>query len=448
MVAAVKRGLLQSAPWQRSMPSQFFYDDEGSALYERITQTDDYYLTRCEAEIFAERADDILDIAAGIRRTDVDAAAPSAASPSDVVSLIDLGAGDGRKTLVLLQRAVQRGLRVCYVPVDISEKAMVSCAERVMPAMEKALMREKRPLGAAPSFMFRGLVGDFFECLEYLFDEDTAAERRVNGMRVDAWDRAVDGTADDRLRHRIMVTFIGSSIGNLDIASSIQFCRRMRTLLRRGVDHCLIGFDLRKSHHLMQRAYSDREGITAEFNRNLLRRMNRELGADFDADRFEHYAQFSVERGVMESYLVATQPMRVTFRHLEAEEGSNERATSAPSTARVPAVLELRAWEAIHTENSAKYTIEQIEQMARGAGFEGAIAHLSDSRHWFVDSVRVGSDGAIECGYECRALRAADRSAPHIGPESSACTFTDDTERRCGKPAFRAGNRSASHAVQ
>ncbi|KAF6003037.1 hypothetical protein F1559_003014 [Cyanidiococcus yangmingshanensis] len=382
LAEAVRSQLLGAKLNERSLPSRFFYDDTGSALYERITRTEDYYLTRCEREIFRKHGDRILDLAAGV--------APGAftelqsRSKPSAIHLIELGAGDGHKTALLLQRALERGLRVTYRPIDISERAMVACAEHVMAMLGDpengfrwAHGREQKT-----QFTFHGVVGDFMECLQYILQgrkghispglASGAPPATGNGA-----DTAIDASIDEHARHLVM--FIGSSIGNFDYNSAVGFCAGVRQLLRPGRDLFLIGFDLRKSHVVMQRAYSDREGITAEFNRNLLTRLNRELGANFNPAKFEHFAQFNVRLGAMESFLVATEPMRIVFQHLDKESDS--------SAVECKPVLELRAWESIHTEYSWKYTMEEITELMRKAGFADILASFFDPRNWFVDSV-------------------------------------------------------------
>jgi uncharacterized SAM-dependent methyltransferase len=381
LAEAVRSQLLAAKTNERSLPSRFFYDDAGTALYERITRTEDYYLTRCEREIFRKHCDRILDLAAGVaknRYTDLQENKPSP------VHLIELGAGDGHKTALLIQRALERGLRVTYRPIDISERAMITCAERVMAMLsdpENGIQRRRDPKQRA-AFTFHGVVGDFMECLQHaLFAPQgsqaglvttTSPTASMTGSQTMA---TADGSVNENARHLIM--FIGSSIGNFDFGNAVGFCARVRQLLHPGRDLFLVGFDLRKSYAIMHRAYSDREGITAEFNRNLLNRLNRELGANFNPAKFEHFAQFNVRLGAMESYLVATEPMRIVFQYLDKDRQATEQNSS----------LELRAWEAIHTEYSWKYTTDEIAELARKAGFASVVANFSDSRNWFVDSI-------------------------------------------------------------
>lgn len=376
---SVRAQLIDAEPDARSLPSCFFYDDAGSLIYERITDSDEYYLTRCERAIFEQHGDAILDVA-------LTASAASAAGPANgaggggaddsggggggggraaALNLVELGAGDGRKTSVLLERAVRRNIAVRYVPMDISEKAMVRCAARLA---ESAVLRDAAAVGA---FVFSGLVGDYFECLRHLLRADEREQQRPQSY---------------------FVMFIGSSVGNFDEHAALRFLRGVRAALRRG-DHLLVGFDLRKSFHRMQAAYDDATGHTAAFNRNLLHRMNRELGADFDPLKFEHYAQYNVRQGAMESWLVATEDTKVHFDARAVGGGGggahgDARAASAGDEQQGACVsLTLRAWEAIHTEFSTKYTVPQVERMAADAGFARVVTQLHDDRRWFLDSL-------------------------------------------------------------
>jgi L-histidine N-alpha-methyltransferase len=292
----------------RHLSSRYFYDVEGSELFAAITDAPEYYPTRCEFEIFARQGPDILRRAGG-----------------RPFNLVDLGAGDGRKTAVLLEQAAELGLDVRYVPIDISEGAM------------SGLVRD---MGARlPGLEIAGLVSEYGDGVRWL---------REQGDRSN------------------LVLFLGSNIGNFSRSASRAFLRRLWSALSAD-DHVLIGFDLKKDIELLLAAYNDEQGVTARFNLNLLHRINRDLGADFDPTRFRHYSTYNVFSGAMESYLV-----------------SLERQTV--HVAGVGARFDFAPWEPIHTEYSYKYLETDIDRMASDAGFDD-VGRFFDEQRWFCDAL-------------------------------------------------------------
>ena len=299
---------LAAAP--KRLPSRYFYDERGSRLFQQITELEEYYPTRCEREILETYRDEIARRVAGER-----------------FRLIELGAGDGHKTEVLLQRFAELRLDFDYVPIDICEQAVVGLAaalERRMPV---------RPL------RIHGLVAEYFDALRHLGQR--GAERNV-------------------------VLFLGSNIGNFSMPQAHQFLSELRGALHTG-DLVLIGFDLKKDLDILQRAYFDTQGITSEFNYNLLDRINRELGGNFDRDRFLHYAPYNPAEGCMESWLVSTAAQEVEIRALDR-------------------TFAFTPWEGIHVECSYKYDEAEIAGLAAGAGFSIA-RQFFDRRGWFTDSL-------------------------------------------------------------
>lgn len=291
----------------RRLPSLWLYDEVGSRLFERIAELPEYYLTRCEREILAREAGRI--------------AAPFAGRPCTVV---DLGAGDGDKTRLLLSRLHRSTPALAYAPVDVSVAALrqvVAQAARDWPGLELL------PMAA----------------------EYADAVRRLQARE--------PGRA-------LLVLFLGSNIGNLETPAALALLRDLRRALQPG-DHALVGFDLLKDREVLRRAYDDREGVTAAFNLNLLTRLNRELGADFDLSAFAHRATFDPVRPAMESWLVSLrrQRVRVAGRTFVIGEG-----------------------EAIHTEISCKYRESDIAALAAASGFEER-ARFLDSRGWFADAL-------------------------------------------------------------
>lgn len=295
---------LRSSP--KALPSMYFYDAVGSDLFRKIMEIPEYYLTRSERQIL-ERHGSLL-------------AAPFADAPVDVV---DLGAGDGVKTRVLFESLRRRAL-VRYFPVDVS----VAALEELLEGLGREL----------PALHAEGIAAEYANAIQWL------AER-----------------APDRRR---FVLFLGSNVGNLNDGARKRFFGALRAALRPG-DHVLVGFDLLKDPETLRRAYDDSAGVTAEFNLNLLRRINRELGADFRTSAFRHYAAFSPQRSTMESHLLSLRKQTVRVQ------GVN---------------YEFDRWEPLHTEISCKYRESDSGDFARDAGFV-EVGRYFDEQRWFMDAL-------------------------------------------------------------
>jgi dimethylhistidine N-methyltransferase len=300
----VVKGLSQSP---KSLPSVYFYDRRGSDLFQRIMDLPEYYLTRAERDVLERHGPAIVS--------------PFRGRSCDVV---DLGAGDGAKSRVLLRRFGEVARDVRYRPVDVSERAL----ESVLDACDHEL----------PDLDAEGIVAEYEEGIRWLAERDA-----------------------DRRR---LVLLLGSNIGNLSDEAARGFFGRLRVALRDG-DHVLVGFDLVKDVSTLLSAYDDAAGVTTEFNLNLLRRVNRELGADFDVSAFRHHATFSPRSSSMESYLLSVrrQTVRVVGRTFEFE-----------------------AWEPIHTEISRKYRERDVAAFARDAGFV-EVGRFFDEEHFFMDAL-------------------------------------------------------------
>lgn len=283
LLAAVREGLARS---QKALPSRFFYDVEGSRLFEEICELPEYYLTRAEEQILADHAD---DIAAGF--------------PPDL-TVIELGSGSARKTRLLLDALLRAGRRIRYVPVDISEEML---DETVC-----ALSRDYPGIDIEP------ITAEYGVALERLRSGGSVAR---------------------------LVLFLGSNLGNFTPQEATGFLRQMRGTMSPG-DHALLGLDLRKDPSVLLAAYDDAQGVTARFNLNLLRRINRELNADFDTGAFTHRAVYNDNEGRIEMHLVSRVKQTVTV---------------------AGEVYRFEAGESIHTENSYKYSREQIEGLAASA---------------------------------------------------------------------------------
>lgn len=283
---------------QKALPPKYFYDARGSALFEDICRLPEYYPTR--AELALTRAH-LAGIARFARRG---------------CTLIEYGSGESLKSRLLI-----RALRpAAYVPVDISGDALRRACAR--------LARE------FPWLRLKPVAGDFSRPLE------------IPG---------VEGPG----RH--VVYFPGSTIGNLTQDEALAFLRMTRGQVGpRGA--MLVGVDLKKDANVLHAAYNDAKGVTAAFNLNLLRRINRELGGDFDLQRFRHYAFYNATLGRIEMHLVSLARQAVTVgRHRFAFEPG----------------------ESIHTENSCKYSVAEFQTLAAEAGFRGTKA-WTDRRGLFA----------------------------------------------------------------
>src|SRR5918993_313240 len=218
----------------KHLSSRYFYDDEGSRLFMEIMKLPEYYLTRAEMKIFTEQTDAICD---------------AFTESVDAIDLIELGAGDGLKTAVLIERLLENGVDFTYQPIDISQEANDALETR---------FKER-----FPSLRIDPHTGDYFQILGSL--------KNGNGRRK-------------------VLMFLGSNIGNFLRDNAVAFFRHLREVMNDN-DRLFIGFDMQKDPRTIVAAYDDAQGITAAFNLNLLKRINRELGGDFDIEKFSHYAQ-------------------------------------------------------------------------------------------------------------------------------------------------------------
>lgn len=273
---------------------KYFYDELGSRLFEAITALPEYYPTRAEAEILRAHAGEI------------------AAALGGPVRLVELGSGDGQKTRLLIEDLLARQGSLEYLPVDISESAIEASA-RVL-------------LANYPDLRVTAYAGEYQQALRALREE------LVSG--------------------RTLVLFLGSTLGNLDPEDRPPLLRGVRALLSPG-EAFLLGVDLKKSEDLLIPAYDDPLGVTAAFNLNLLGRINRELGGEFDLSSFRHRAIYNRELGRIEMHLESRRAQTVPVRGLGIE---------------VP----FEAGETIHTESSHKFDLAQIAALAAETGFEVA----------------------------------------------------------------------------
>lgn len=283
---------------RKALSPWLFYDEIGSEFFEQITALPEYYLTRIERAIFAAHADEIVRIAAG--------------EPRQTLTLIEPGAGSASKTRILLEAAVRLQGSVVYQPVDVSASALESARRNI--------------LGRVPGVAVRCQVADY--------TREPLPENRLPDTRT-------------------LALYIGSSIGNFTPDEARGLLRNLRAQLLPG-DQFLLGTDLVKDVAAMLAAYNDTAGVTAGFNLNVLERLNRELGADFDLDIFRHKAIWNAEESRIEMHLESLRAQRV---HVPANSAGGALTIS------------FARGETIHTENSYKFTQEMIRSLLVGAGF-------------------------------------------------------------------------------
>jgi L-histidine Nalpha-methyltransferase len=305
--AEVFRGLTTRP---RTLSPWLFYDQEGSQLFEQITELDEYYLTRTERAIFRANAGEIISAAS----------TPTPHGLEREITVIELGAGTATKTGLLLDAAVRRQQAVTYHAIDVSESA---------------LQEAQRNLTAAiPGITFQSRVGDYTEGLGEI---------------------PADGT-------RRLVLYIGSSLGNFEPTDARQLLRNLRNQLAPG-DMLLLGIDLVKDIPTLVAAYDDASGVTAAFNRNVLARINRELGADFDLMKFRHKVRWNGEHSRIEMHLESLMAHDVSIGALDLS-------------------VAFRRGETIHTENSYKYSIQGVQHLLAQTGFT-VFEDWTDVHRWF-----------------------------------------------------------------
>ncbi|HZO88157.1 MAG TPA: L-histidine N(alpha)-methyltransferase [Chthonomonadaceae bacterium] len=297
---AVAEGLSGPHKW---LPCRFFYDSIGSRLFERICQLPEYYLTRTEQAILEQYAPEMLEAA------------------GQDLTLVELGSGSSCKTRLLLNAGLARQRSLRYIPIDISSEFLRLSALTL--------------LGEYDRLSITAIAAEY--------NDGLAALPAPDGPR--------------------LLLFLGSNIGNFTHEEAVGFLARIRERMELP-DRLLVGVDLLKSRRLLEAAYNDAEGVTAQFNKNLLARINQELGASFDLDAFDHAAPFIEARARIEMRLVSRRPQTVPIAALQRsylfEEG-----------------------EAIHTENSHKYSLHSFAALCHLAGLEVQTRWL-DEREWFA----------------------------------------------------------------
>ena len=287
----------------KSLPCKYFYDQQGMALFEQICGLPEYYLTRVETAILKNRADQIIE-----------------RCPSDL-SLVELGSGSSTKSRFLIESCLARQKALTYYAIDISPGGLDNGARQ--------LLQEYPQLRAV------GLVGEFADGLSYL---------------------------STHAREPRLVAFLGSTIGNFTEEDIARFFTVLRQELR-PEDRFLLGVDLLKAPAMLEAAYDDSQGITAQFNLNILARLNRELGADFDLATFRHRAVFNREHSRIEMHLVSLRDQRVRIGDLGLD-------------------IDFRQGETIHTENCYKYSRSRMESLLADHGFH-VLCRFADPHEQF-----------------------------------------------------------------
>jgi L-histidine Nalpha-methyltransferase len=305
--ADVRAGLTRTG--QKELPSKYLYDDVGSALFEVICHLPEYGLTRADERLLRRHASEIADRVGG------------------PVAVAELGSGSGRKTRWLLE-AFARRQRISYYPIEISQSALVMCEKELRDIDSISILGFER---------------------EYLDGLLEVAAYRKQGQR-------------------LLVLFLGSTIGNFDRPAALDFLSEVRCLLQPG-DCLLLGTDLEKTSAQLLAAYDDELGVTAAFNLNLLGRINRELGANFDLSQFEHVAKINPDERSVEMHLRSKRRQNVSIPAAEI-------------------IAEFQAGETIWTESSHKYSAEEIVDTARRCGFRCDMQWI-DQQWLFAENLLV-----------------------------------------------------------
>ena len=304
---AVLEGLTKTP---KRLPSWLIYDNRGSEIFTEITQLPEYHPAQCESEIFHNHKQTITDLLA-----------------NDTFRLIELGAGDGMKTHILLQHFIQNQLTFEYMPIDISEGAI----------KDLVAFLESRYSSSNMSVM--GYTADYFDGL-----------------------RAIQAGS----KSRNILLFLGSTIGNMELPIAKQFIQKLWKSLNDG-DYLMIGFDLMKHPKTLYSAYNDPTGVFERFNLHLLDILNRELGANFVKEQYVQLGHYNPRTHAVERHIYSTCEQVVFIEKIGRE-------------------FSFAAWESMQTEHSYKYTQLEIESLAETSGYR-IVKHLFDPQHYFVDSI-------------------------------------------------------------
>jgi len=296
--------------YPKHLSSKYFYDEKGDQLFQDIMNMPEYYLTDAEFDIFSMHTNAITTLFS---------------KDSERFNLIELGSGDGRKTKILLQNLVDKGINFKYQPIDISQNVLNQLSNTLQKELPKLSIETKQ--------------GTYFEALKEL----------------------TSLTEDKKV-----ILFLGSNIGNLLHPQAIEFLTQVQHLMRKG-DLFFVGFDIKKNPQTILDAYNDQTGITAAFNKNILTRINSQLGGNFNVNKFLHWEVYNPETGTAKSYLIAKEKQSVVVDSLDLK-------------------IDFEPWETIHTEISQKYDDKTVEWLADKSGFE-IESHFTDSKKLYKNYV-------------------------------------------------------------
>ncbi len=289
---------------QKTIPPLYFYDKKGSEIFENICDLDEYYQTRAETQILQKFSEKI------------------AANSRSNTDIIELGSGSSVKTKILLDAFILKNGFADYFPIDISGKFLLESSQLLSESL--------------PELNINPIAARYNAGLEYIFNK--------------------------KLKSPKLVLWLGSSIGNLNKDESTSFLRNIYSIFK-GNDRILIGMDLKKDRQILENAYDDSLNVTADFNLNLLSRINSELAGRFDLSKFKHIAIYNENKGGIEMHLVSLTVQDVFIGALNK-------------------TFYFEKDEYIHTENSYKYNFEDILNLAKGSGFK-LINHWLDDRNLF-----------------------------------------------------------------
>lgn len=292
----------------KSLPSKLLYDTQGLIFYNEIMGLPEYYLVNSDLQILNTYSKEIVH----------------SINYNDFFYIVDLGAGNADKTKILLRTGIEQNIKFQYMPVDIDITSLQ--------LLKKTLSQ------LFPELIIMPKEGNYFEILDYL----------------------------KNLSQPKLVLFLGSSIGNYNTQETNDFLRKLSACLN-SEDKLLIGFDLIKDPNIIFSAYNDSKGITKKFNLNLLTRLNKELGADFNLDNFIHYPYYDPLQQAAHSHLISNKEQTVYFEKLNKK-------------------IHFYAWESIHTETSYKYNTNAINQLATNNGFQ-ILTNFYDEKKYFVNSL-------------------------------------------------------------
>ncbi len=311
LAADVRQGLTARP---KTLPCLYFYDEAGSQLFEQICELPEYYPTRTERAILQNHADDLV------------------AHVGHHVDLVELGSGSASKTRLVVEALLRRHDQLRFIPVDISRS--------ILEESSRALVEDYDRL------QVYAVAGEYHDGLDFLKGEEGPPR---------------------------LILWLGSNVGNFRRDDAIHFLQRLHTTMR-PEDRFLIGIDLRKDAGTLEAAYDDAAGVTAAFNKNLLTRLNRELGASFVLDSFDHEARWNDQIGRVEMHLVSSVAQSVRIEQIDL-------------------TIEFDAGESIHTENSYKYSTVEIEALATTCHFDVECQWFDENRRFSVSLWRPQTAG-------------------------------------------------------